>query len=160
MISLYLNEYLIEQIFFRLKECIKNKPGNVIVSPLSVSNALVLLSQCADGSTYDQLKQTLHLDNDKSAVANQFLEHREALEKNAGEATLSIANRIYVQQGNELSKTFEEVAASKFKSGVESLNFAESKPSADTINRFVEEKTNGNIKDLFQGNLGKTLRQG
>lgn len=99
----------------------------MIVSPLSVSSALALLSQGAGGKTYEQLKQTLHLGNDKSAVANQYCEHRKALEKNAEEATLSIANRVYVQQGNQLSKTFQEIATLKFKSGFESLNFAESK---------------------------------
>lgn len=122
----------------------------MIVSPLSVSSALALLSQGAGGKTYEQLKQTLHLGNDKSAVANQYCEHCKALEKNAGEATLSIANRVYVQQRNQLSETFQELATSKFKSGVESLNFAESKKSASTINRFVEENTNGKIKELFK----------
>ena len=83
-------------------------------------------------------------------MANQFLEHRETLEKSAGESKLSIANGIYVQQGYQLSKIFQEVAISKFKSSVEALNFAESEKSAATINHFVEEKTNGKIKELFK----------
>lgn len=128
----------------------KEKPGNVIVSPLSVSSALALLSQGAGDKTYDQLKQTLHLSNDKSATANQFLEHRESLEKSAGEATLSIANGVYVQQGQHLNKNFQDLAVTKFKSDVKSLNFAESEKSAETINHFVEEKTNGKIEKLFK----------
>lgn len=122
----------------------------MIISPLSVSSALGLLSQAAADNTYEQLKQALHLGNEKSTIANQFLDHRDALEKNAGEAILSIANGIYVQEGEQLSKNFREVAVSKFKSGVESVNFADAKKSADTINRFVEAHTNGQIKDLFK----------
>lgn len=124
----------------------------MIISPLSVSSALALLSQAADGNTYAQLKQTLHLANEKSIVSNQFLEHRETLEKSTGESTLSIANGVYVQQGYPLSKNFQTIATLKFKSNIESLNFAESAKSADTINHFVEEKTNGKIKELFKPN--------
>lgn len=136
--------------FFPQKQCAKDKPGNVIVSPLSVSSALALLSQASAGSTLEQLRQGLHIGNDKSTVANQFLEHREQLEKSAGAATLEIANRIYVQQGHKLNKNFEEIAVSKFESGIESLNFAEAKKSAETINHFVDEQTHGKIKELFK----------
>lgn len=115
-----------------------------------MSSALALLSQGAEGSTFEQLSQGLHLGNDKSITASQFLEHREALEHNLGESKLSIANRIYVQHGQQLSKSFEDVAVSKFKSGIESLNFTDSEKSAGSINHFVEEQTNGKIKDLIK----------
>lgn len=124
----------------------------MIVSPLSVSNALTLLSQGTAGSTFEQLRQGLHLGSDKLTVANQFSEHREALEKNTGEATIAIANRIYIQQGRHLKKNFEEIAASKFKSGVEIVDFSESKKSAENINNFVEQRTSRKIKDLIKPN--------
>ena len=127
----------------------KEKPGNVFVSPLSVSNGLVLLSQAAEGNTFEQLKRGLHLGNDKSISATQYHGYRKTLEKSAGQATFTIANRIYVQQGHQLNKNFEAVAVSKFKSGVETLNFAESGKSAATINHFVEKHTNGKIKKLM-----------
>lgn len=133
-----------------MQQCAKAKPGNVIISPLSVSSAIALLSQAAGGNTYEQLKQALHLGSEKSTVANQFFEHRDVLEKNAGEATLSIANGIYVQEGEQLSKHFHDVATAKFKSGVETVNFADAKKSAESINQFVEDHTNGKIKDLFK----------
>lgn len=132
------------------KQCVDAKPGNVIVSPLSVTNALALLLQGSNGKTFKELKNGLHLSGDKTILANQFLEHREKLYKNVGESTLSIANQIYVQQGLSLNKNFQEVAISKFKSNVEELNFAESEKSAKIINNFVEEKTNGKIKDLVE----------
>lgn len=117
---------------------------------MSVANALALLAQGSSGKTFEELKTRLHLNNDKIAAANQFVEHREALLKNIGESTLSIANRIYIQQGQQLKKDFKEMAVSKFESDVEPLNFAESEKSAQIINTFVEEKTNGKIKTLFK----------
>lgn len=131
-------------------ECNNEQPGNVIVSPLSVSTALALLMQGAKGSTLEQLAQELHLSSDKSTAANGFLEHREVLEQNMGKAKFSIVNRIYVQQGYQFNAHFEEVAVAKFKSGVESLNFAEAEKSAETINHFVSEQTNGKIKDVVK----------
>lgn len=122
----------------------------MIVSPLSVSNALTLLSQGAEGITFEQLSKGLHLGKDKSIAADQFLAHRETLENNLGESKLSIANRIYIQNGQQLSKSFESVAVSKFESGIESLNFGDAEKSAETINHFVEEQTNGKIKDLIK----------
>lgn len=124
----------------------------MIVSPLSVSNALALLSQGTAGSTFEQLRHGLHLSNDKSIVANQFLEHRETLERNAGEATIAIANKIYIQEGRQLKKNFEDIAVSKFKSGVETVNFAESAKSAENINNFVAERTGRKIKDVIKPN--------
>lgn len=124
----------------------------MIVSPLSVANALALLSQGANGKIFEELKTGLHLCHDKSVAANQFLEHRETLQKNLGDSTLSIVNCIYVQQGQQLNKNVQEVAVSKFKSVIETLNFVDSDESAQTINNFVEEKTNGQIKGLIKSN--------
>ncbi|KAJ6640748.1 Serine protease inhibitor 42Dd [Pseudolycoriella hygida] len=130
-------------------QCVNVKPGNVIISPLSVVTSLALLRQGTSGETSEQLKTALHSHNDKSTVANQFLAHREALQKSLGQSTLSIANRIYFNEGYQLVKNFQDVAAAKFKSGAEPLNFSDSEKSATTINRFVKEETNGKIQDLY-----------
>lgn len=109
-----------------------------------------MLSQASVGSTFTQLAEGLHIDHDKAYAANQFLEHRQALENNLGESKLSIANRIYVQDGQQLNGRFQNVSVSQFKSGIESLNFADADESANTINQFVEEQTNGKIKNLIK----------
>lgn len=131
----------------------KSTPGDVIISPLSVASALGLLSQGANGNTYDELHKGLHLKNDKETTADQFAAHFESLKESVGESTLSIANQLYVQTGYELNKNFQEVAVKKFTSGIESLNFGQNVESAATINRFVEEKTNKKIKDLIKSNM-------
>lgn len=116
---------------------------------MSISNALALLAQGAAGRTYTQLVETLHSDRDKAYPAYQYHELRKTVETNVGEATLAMANRIYVQQGYQLSKTFADKAITKFGSGIEMINFVEAANSADVINNFVEEKTRGKISDLI-----------
>lgn len=125
----------------------------MVISPLSVSTALGLLSYAANGHTFEELKNGLHLTSNKAAIASQFLQHADLLNKNAGNATFSIANKIYVQKGYKLNKHFQEVAAKNFKSGADSLNFGNSVESAQTINRFVEQKTSGKIRNLIKPDM-------
>lgn len=110
--------------------------------------ALTLLSQATNGTTYEELRKGLYLNHDKAIVANQFHKAFELNEKSAGKSELLIANRVYVQQGFQLNKDFQEVAVNKFHSGVESVNFSKNNETAQLINNFVAEKTKGKIKEF------------
>lgn len=124
----------------------------MIFSPLSILNALTLLSQATAGNTFNELQKVLYLNENKTIVANQFYEHSRLVQKSIGQGNLSIANRIYLRKGYSLNKRFQEVATTKFSSGIESVNFTNNLETAQTINRFVEEKTNGKIKNLIESN--------
>lgn len=135
--------------FFHHKECAKAKPGNIIISPLSIATSLALLSQAADGTTFDELRAGLHLNSsDKAAIANDFFNFDAQLQKNLGDSTFKLVNQIYVLSTLKLNKTYEDVATSKFRSGVQSLDFNDKPKTAATINKFVEDNTNGKIKDF------------
>lgn len=118
-----------------------------------MANSLALLSEAARGSTFEELKRGLHLSGDKNSVANQFLEHYGKLQRGVGSSSLSIANQIYVQQGSEISKNLREVAVQKFQSGIESVDFSKREDTAQLINHFVEEKTQGKIKELIKSDM-------
>lgn len=109
-----------------------------------------MLAQGANGNTYDELKLELHLYGDRASVAEQFRILHKILLKCAGNATFLAANQIYIQQGQQINKNFQQVAERKFSSGIETVDFANSIETADIINRFIEEKTHGNIKDLIK----------
>lgn len=133
-----------------LQQCIRTKSGDFAYSPLSVTSILALISQAANGRTFEQIRKGLHLSNDKALIADQFLDFYELFDKVVGNSSLSIVNQIYMPRGYQLNRDFEEVAAKKFKSGVRSLNFASAEKSAQIINKFVEEKTKKKIKDLIK----------
>lgn len=120
-----------------------------LLSPFSAFNALAVLEQGAEGTTLQELINGLHIDSNKSVVANQFQEYYEELQKNAGDTTFNVANRIYTQQNYKLNPTFQAVATQQFGSGVQPLNFANSQASANTINSFDEQQTNGKITNLI-----------
>lgn len=109
--------------------------------------------QAANGTTFDELRDGLHLNGaDKEAIAEQFNDFYSQLQQSVGSSSLSIANQIYVQQGREINRYFDELATTKFESGVEALNFENVEQSADIINRFVEEETHGKIVDFVKPN--------
>lgn len=115
-----------------------------------MATSLALLSQAAGGSTFDELRKGLHLNSsDKSAIANDFYNFDDQLQKNLGNSTFSMVNRIYVLETLKLNKEFENVATSKFHSGIENIDFGDKPKSAGIISRFVEENTNGKIKDFI-----------
>jgi serpin B len=64
-----------------------------------------------------------------------------------------IANKIYVQNGFTIKPNFNEIATKKFNSEAQSLNFDESVKSAKVINDWVEDCTNGKIKDLVKSDV-------
>lgn len=115
-----------------------------------MASSLALLSQAADGNTFEELRRALHLSNIKAITADQFKQYHAILQKVAGRSTLSIANKIYIQQGHQINKQFQALAINKFSSEVESLNFVDSKKSARAINHFVAEKTHGKIRNFIE----------
>lgn len=127
--------------------------------PYSVASALALLSQAANGNTLAELRNGLQLRDEKLNVADQYFGFYDSLRKGAGKATLEIANQLFVNQDYKLNKTFQDVAVEKFMSGIESLDFSKSTKTAETVNRFVEEKTHDRIKNLISPNfLNKDTR--
>ncbi|XP_031616653.1 thyroxine-binding globulin-like [Contarinia nasturtii] len=135
------------------QECAKSTSGNVIVSPISVANALMLLSQAANGRTFEGIKSGLRINVEKSVAANQFHDYYESLQHNVGAAILSTANLVYVQQGYKLKKTFQNVAVEDFDSAIGTVNFANKVETAQFINQMVEQKTNRKIKNLIKSDM-------
>lgn len=121
---------------------------NVIVSPLSVAMALSLLSQAANGTTFDELSRVLYLNNDKTIVANQFHDYFESIRNNTGNSELIITNQIYVQQEIQLNKNIQDVATEKFFSSIRSVDFKRGNDTSETINSFVKNSTEGKITEI------------
>lgn len=108
-----------------------------------------MLSQAANGKTYNELTHALRLTTDKDATAAQFKHHMDLLQKGAGEAILSITTRVYLRKGRQWKKTFRKVAANSYGSGLETLDFANNHASAQKINKFVAKNTNDKIQELI-----------
>ncbi|XP_037047661.1 leukocyte elastase inhibitor A-like [Bradysia coprophila] len=134
------------------QQVIQSESGNLILSPYSVASALAFLLQASNGTTFDQMKNGLHLSGNKSSIADQYSDYLESLQKRANSSTLSVANQLYVRHDYKLNETFQDVAVRKFSAGVVPVDFLDRTKTAEKINRFVQEKTNDKIKEIVKPN--------
>lgn len=88
------------------------KSRNVVVSPLAMAQSLVLLSQAADGKTFEELRQGLHFDTaNKTTMADQFLHSFNRIQ-----SSFNSTNKILIKEGHQINEDFGIIANEKFNS--------------------------------------------
>lgn len=128
--------------------------GNVIVSPYSVSTTLTMLDVGAAGETDAQLRATLHLPGNGTALAPDYaaLACTDETEGNQTGDQLSIANSVWAQQGQKFEAAFLSTLAKGYDAPLQQADFAgDASGAASAINAWVSRQTQGNIADLLQG---------
>ena len=135
-----------------LHGALRSTPGNVVDSPLSISTALGMLFAGSAGGTRAEMRRVLHLPADEARVSAGYgalftlLELRTAV---AG-SRWTLANRVWVQEGMTLRPAFVATTRDGFRSEAGTLDFARSpEPARAAMNRWIEEKTQDRIRDLF-----------
>ncbi|XP_050093789.1 antichymotrypsin-2-like [Anopheles aquasalis] len=125
--------------------------GNVVFSPLSISACLSLAAMGAGGLTADEMFGGLRYGkaDQKQQVADWY---GRLMIRLANDTSIVLANKLYVKEGFNVKRSFQEVASSRFQSEVQKVNFAQSQIAAKTINDWVEKKTNNKIKNLIAAN--------
>ena len=121
-----------------------------IYSPLSITYALGMVNDAAIGKTEEELEQTLGFHQGGIKAVNDYCKNLiDNLPKVDDKVTLNIANAIFLNEKYKLKKQFEKDVADYYDAKAEALNFAETKKSADVINNWCNDKTNGMIKDII-----------
>ncbi len=139
---------------FELLGKVGAKPGNLIVSPYSISSALAMTSLGARGATLDQMAATLHLPSGGGpatetafAALHQRLDGPDAAKR---PYRLAVANALWGQRGLDYRPEFLRRAEAGFGAGLRPVDFL-SDPAGSRleINAWVEAKTGDKIKDLL-----------
>ncbi|KAK7790703.1 hypothetical protein R5R35_010067 [Gryllus longicercus] len=134
----------------RLYQAVKANASNVVISPLSAAVLLALTRHGAAGATEQQIASALQLSTDRETTATGYGALLDSLQNN-GEAVLRTANRLYAHAGLELKESFRSTATGSFRAGAEELDFVNATDaSRRAINTWVEQNTEGKIKDLFE----------
>ena len=123
--------------------------GNVLVSPASVYLALAMTLNGADSSTRQAMITALSSAGLTVEQINAASRDWMTLLMNTGGKTkLSIANSIWYREGFNADPDFLQRNADYFAAGARTLDF--NKPeSADVINSWVENATNGTIDTII-----------
>jgi serpin B len=137
---------------------LKDTDGNLFFSPYSISTALALVYAGAKGQTADQLYKTLCIPEmyrmdirpDREHAAFGWLLDRLNDPNRSNAYQLSVANALWGQQQFPFAERFINVNQQYYHAGLENVDFIKAAEQArQTINQWVEDKTQDKIKDLM-----------
>ena len=122
---------------------------NIFISPFSISLALSMTLNGAEGKTQLAMANTLKLDLISLDEANQtYAKLRKSLQVLDTKVELSIANSLWLRQGVTFKPDFLERNQNFFGTKVAALDFDQPQ-SVGIINRWVSQNTNKNIPKII-----------
>lgn len=129
-------------------EALANK--NVFYSPISVHSALAMTYEGAKGDTADQIREVLYLPEDRETRLPSYARTFNQINAGSDDYTLLIANAIWIQQDFSITDEYKEIITDYYGGEATNLDFInDTDNSRETINSWVENKTNDKIKNLF-----------
>lgn len=140
-----------------LYQQVRGAPGNLFMSPHSITTALAMTYAGAKGDTATQIASALHFtlppDRLHASLDKLDLDLASRAEgTSSGEIPfrLRTASSLWTQDGFDLQAPFLDTLAVNYGAGVHVLDFAgDAEGSRQTINGWVEDQTNHKIKDLL-----------
>lgn len=127
-----------------------DEDNSFMISPLSLSMALAMTMNGAEGETKSAMLETLNLKGFTSDEINSYYHKlREALLATDPSTKLSIANSIWTNQNINIKNEFISTNKLYFNSSVQSVNFGDIR-TAELINDWASTNTNGLIKKVIE----------
>jgi len=130
----------------------RDENKNEVMAPVSIALALALLESGADGKTREEIKRTLLASSaSREDVLAVYVNLQEQLRIDDEKTKLTIANGMFQDKDLKLKDEFKDLIKNCFKSEVEEVDFRQQLEEArQKINRFVSEKTQEKIPELFK----------
>lgn len=130
---------------------------NLMLSPLSIRMAFGLLQAGAAGATEAEIAEVLHYGLDQSALHPAFnaldlalAERNDPGDDDFDPVQLRVANAFWGQTGYPWKASYLDTIALNYGAGVETLDYdLDPEGSRETINTWVEDRTEDRIKDLL-----------
>ncbi len=130
---------------------------NVFVSPLSVSMALGMTYNGANGSTEAAMRQTLEFgDMTLEEINSSYKSLIELLSQLDPQVRFQLANSIWYRQEYTFEPEFINLNQTYFNAAVRGLDFNDP-GAARIINGWVEQNTNGKIKQIVDNPIAPDL---
>ena len=132
----------------------RGESGNVVVSPFSLHAALsmVFFGSPANSETHEELVRLLGLPkqfyDDYAFNYLKLLSRYDATRR--GKVTVGAANKVYVDDTFAAKEPFLDFMRIFYRATVDQVDFADSFEASRAINRYVDAKTHGKIKNLLE----------
>ena len=131
----------------------REESGNIFISPLSVSMALGMTLNGADGKTATAMKNTLALQGLAMPEINESYASLIKLLQEADPAVkMKLANSIWIRDGFPVKQSFKETGRKFFEARIEALDFSDPN-TPDIINQWVSDHTDQLIDGIIEGRI-------
>jgi len=127
---------------------LRTQPGNLFLSPYSISTAIAMTAAGAKGKTATQIDRVFSFNLPPASRNPAFAQLTYQLTDAQG-YQLAIANRLWAQKDFPLLPPFVKTTQDFYGAPIESLNFANAAEASGKINAWVAKQTQNQIKDLL-----------
>ena len=134
---------------FELYKQLTTQSGNEFFSPISIETALAMTYAGAGGKTKADMAKVLHLTLPDAEVNDGFQVLQSILNGEPQAYQLKMANRLWGANGYSFLPAYLKTTRDKYGAELAAVDFAKSEEARHTINHWVEDQTNGKIKDLI-----------
>ncbi|MDK2907577.1 MAG: serpin [Candidatus Woesearchaeota archaeon] len=143
-------------LYYQLEQ---SETGNIFYSPYSIFSALAMTYEGAKGETAEEMESVLHFPEVDTLRAN-FAAIYNNINKEDKEYELKTGNALWVQQDYPFLDDYLNIVERYYGGKAVNVDFVrEPEKSIQTINSFIEEQTNGKIKDLIpEGAINELTR--
>ena len=133
-------------VFQRINEIEKD---NFCISPLSISLALAMTYNGAEGETKTQMENALKVAGLSTEEINKSYQLLiDALLNADSKVTMEIAQSIWYNEGFNVLEEFKQVNQTYYDAEVNELDFSRS-DAKEIVNGWIEDKTHDKIKDMI-----------
>jgi serpin B len=122
---------------------------NIIISPLSISSALSMTLNGANGATRDSMLKALRMNGlTPDIINNSYKSLTEALLNVDKRVLISIANSVWSEKNFVVKKPFTDILTGYYNAESRSFDITDPQVPAQ-INNWIDTKTNGLIKNMI-----------
>ena len=135
----------------KLDKLFAEQDGNLFYSPISIEAVSAVLLAGAAGNTASQLGEFLDAGDDPDVMHEGLGALLADLRRERSTYTLSLANRLWAEEGLQSSDSFEKTTRDVYDAPTEYADFANAPNAVRTdINKWVSTQTKGKIPELFR----------
>lgn len=123
--------------------------GNAFISPFSVSSVLQMVNNGAAGETRNEMQRVLKTDGMSATALNGAFKDLDQQFDARKDVILNLANGLWAQKEYRLKPAFVADNRKFFQAELAEVDFNQPQ-SAQTINGWADQKTQGKIKEVVQ----------
>lgn len=134
--------------------------GDLVVGPSSLHTVLAMIRAGARGETATEMDTVLHADDLDLHVAGNALDRALQDRNQADGVDLATANRLWVQQGLDLTDEYVATIVGNYGAGLAASDFtADPQAARAAVNQWVADMTRDKVTELFPpGTIDATTR--